>query len=297
MSPKIMVSISCTTYNHEKYIRQCLEGFLIQQCSFDFEILIHDDASSDKTQKIIVEYQEKYPTIIKPYFQSQNQWSQGVRGMNAKFNFSRAKGKYIALCEGDDYWIDPHKLQKQVDYLEANENYVITGHDRLVVNEENEIIELEEAKSGELYTQCILFRNVLKDDYLRNNLRIINGDTFLIYYLQNFGKTRILNFAGSVYRVHAAGIWSMVSKEKRAIDAIDSLYEMKKFFGQNRYKKALSEVDVAIIDKKIYFLLNSDHFKKSDVFKLLLQAVRYKQINQIKSLVLILAHTFLKFKI
>lgn len=120
MSDKILVSVCSITYNHEPYIRQCLEGFIMQQCDFKFEVLIHDDASTDGTQEIIKEFQEKYPDIIKPIFQTENQWSKGIRGITAKFNFPRAKGKYIALCEGDDYWTDPLKLQKQVDFLEEN---------------------------------------------------------------------------------------------------------------------------------------------------------------------------------
>ena len=123
-----LVSISCITYNHAPYIRQCLDGFLMQECDFEYEILIHDDASTDGTSEIIREYQEKYPEIIKPIIQTENQWSQGVRGMMARFNFPRAKGKYIALCEGDDYWTDPLKLQKQVNLLEANYNSVICFH-------------------------------------------------------------------------------------------------------------------------------------------------------------------------
>src|SRR5690554_4131282 len=131
-----LVSISCITYNHAPYIRQCLEGFLMQQCDFEYEILIHDDASTDGTSDIIREYQEKYPNIIKPIIQTENQWSQGVRGIMARFNFPRAKGKYIALCEGDDYWTDPLKLQKQVDFLEENENYSFCFHDAIILNQD-----------------------------------------------------------------------------------------------------------------------------------------------------------------
>ena len=123
----ILVSICCITYNHEDYIRQCLDGFLIQETSFQFEILIHDDASTDKTSEIIREYELKYPEIIKPIYQTVNQYSKGVRPIN-KFNFERARGKYIALCEGDDYWTDPLKLQKQVDFLEENEDCSLCFH-------------------------------------------------------------------------------------------------------------------------------------------------------------------------
>lgn len=122
MGKDILVSISCATYNHESYIRQCLEGFVMQKTNFEFEILIHDDASTDGTTTIIREYVDKYPNLIKPIFQTENQYSKGVP-ISQTYNWPRARGKYIALCEGDDYWTDPYKLQKQVDFLEANPEY------------------------------------------------------------------------------------------------------------------------------------------------------------------------------
>ena len=115
---EIMVSIVCTTYNHEKYIRDALEGFVSQKTSFPFEILVMDDASNDGTANIIHEYEKKYPDLIKPVYQEVNQYSQGLKP--GKQNRDRAIGKYIALCEGDDYWIDDHKLQKQVNYMEVH---------------------------------------------------------------------------------------------------------------------------------------------------------------------------------
>ena len=144
---KPLVSISCITYNHSRFIKQCLDGFLMQQTDFDFEVLIHDDASTDGTQEIIKAYQENYPEIIKPILQSENQYSKGVRGINSTFNYSRAQGKYIALCEGDDYWTDPLKLQKQVDFLEANKEYSLCYHrvnleiNGIVDTDENDITE------------------------------------------------------------------------------------------------------------------------------------------------------------
>lgn len=113
-----LVSICCVTYNHAPYIRECLDGFLMQQTDFAFEILVYDDASTDQNQDIIREYQCKYPDLILPILQKENQYSKGIEV--GRFNFNRAQGRYIALCEGDDYWIDPLKLQKQVDYLEKN---------------------------------------------------------------------------------------------------------------------------------------------------------------------------------
>lgn len=131
---EIKVSISCTVYNHEKFLVKTLEGFLKQKTNFAFEVLIHDDASTDGSVKIIKEYAEKYPNIIKPYYQKENQYSK-KNGIIGKIQIERALGKYIAICEGDDYWIDPNKLQIQVDYLDAHDECTFCCHSGIFVDE------------------------------------------------------------------------------------------------------------------------------------------------------------------
>ena len=118
-----VVSVICCTYNHEPYIRQCLEGFMMQKTDFPFEVLVHDDASTDNTSSIVKEFEAKFPDIIKPIYQLENQYHKKIDILTT-YLFSRAKGRYIALCEGDDYWTDPLKLQKQVDFLEQNPLYI-----------------------------------------------------------------------------------------------------------------------------------------------------------------------------
>lgn len=115
----VKVSVFCTTYNHEKFLRKCLDGFVMQKTNFKFEVIVHDDASTDGTKKIIEEYVEKYPDIIIPIYQLQNQYSQGVE-INDDIIFPLSKGKYIALCEGDDFWCDENKLQLQFDFMESH---------------------------------------------------------------------------------------------------------------------------------------------------------------------------------
>lgn len=121
MNNEIIISICCTAYNHEKYIAQTIESFIMQKCSYRFEIVIHDDASTDQTLEIIKKYESQYPNLINAIYQNSNQHSQGVN-INNEFMYPITKGKYIAFCEGDDYWIDPYKLQKQVDYLEEHQD-------------------------------------------------------------------------------------------------------------------------------------------------------------------------------
>ena len=126
MNEDIKLSIVCITYNHERFIRDCLEGFIMQKTNFPFEILINDDASMDKTADIIREYETKYPDLFRCVYQTENQW--GKKDVWNDILFPMVRGKYVALCEGDDYWTDPLKLQKQVDFMETHPDFSICFH-------------------------------------------------------------------------------------------------------------------------------------------------------------------------
>lgn len=117
----IKVSVVCTAYNHAKYIEKTLDGFVMQKTNFDFEVIVHDDASTDNTAEIIKEYANKYPNLIIPILQSENQYSKKIDILKT-YIACHIKGKYMALCEGDDYWTDSYKLQAQYDALENNPN-------------------------------------------------------------------------------------------------------------------------------------------------------------------------------
>ncbi len=215
-----LVSISCITYNHAPYIRQCLDGFLSQKTNFDFEIVIHDDASKDGTSEIILEYATKYPTKIFPLIQKENQYSKGLRGMMARFNFPRCKGKYIAICEGDDFWTDETKLQKQVDFLEQNPTFSMCFHnvnwlyDLQKSNANVNYVEDKEYSINELFlkwiapTSSIVFHNkvVPKITEIALDKRVLNGDIIIVLSAFEFGKVKGFSNSMSTYRIHENGV-------------------------------------------------------------------------------------------
>lgn len=127
---KPLVSIRCLVYNHEHYLRQCLDGFIMQKTNFAFEAIVHDDVSTDNSVAIIREYAEKYPDIIKPIYETENQYSKNNGSLDRIINEAiHHEVKYIAFCEGDDCWTDPYKLQKQVDFLESHPDYILSHSD------------------------------------------------------------------------------------------------------------------------------------------------------------------------
>lgn len=219
---QIIVSISCITYNHAPYIRQCLDGFLMQQTNFAYEVLIHDDASTDGTTEIIKEYEAKYPDIIKPIYEDENQWVKGRRG-SAVFNFPRAKGKYIALCEGDDYWTDPLKLQKQVCFLEKHQECSLCCHQYDMLSSENIVksdnmfdgvcFDLQEyisSKQWIIQPLTILFRKSCFDlqEYAKYGYA---KDVTLFYYLLTKGNAYRMPDNMGVYRLHLNGVFSSLN--------------------------------------------------------------------------------------
>ena len=217
------VSIICCTDNHEPYIRDALNSFLAQKTNFPIEILIHDDASTDNTAAIIKEYEEAYPHIIKPIFQKDNQQNKGIDIQ--QIIYERARGKYIAICDGDSFWIDEYKLQRQYDYLEKTKNCVLSVHAGKVVGVDGKQIddigspskmsrfydmeELIKRDSTLFVTNSLFFRaNVVKN---RPSLFMNTPatDYVLILYLSLFGQVHYMRDVMSCCRVGASEPWSV----------------------------------------------------------------------------------------
>ena len=255
---KIMVSICILTYNHSKYIRKSLDSIIDQKVQFCFEILIHDDASTDRTSDIIKEYENIYPEIIKPIYQKNNKFSIEGGGMNIRYNFPRAKGKYIAMCEGDDYWIDPLKLQKQVDFLEENSDFVLCFHPCtfLIEKDQSEDQLVEQSLESIDYdytvfnllskwnipTASLVFRNTI-DQYPKWFSEVASGDIALVMLLFEKGKFKLLKERMSVYRISGNGV-SQFHSGYRMIHYRALLYsKLNEFFNYMHEKEIYDALD------------------------------------------------------
>lgn len=217
-----MISIICHTFNHEKYIGEAITSFLKQNTVYSFEIIIHDDASTDNTVSIIKLFQEKYPHIIKLILQDENKYSKKIN-IWTNFTFPASKGKYIAICEGDDYWTDENKLQKQVDFLEQNKKYVVCWTDYLNFNgtefKENdfgfkqEIVTIDFNNIFNPYCTysltTVFLKSALDMELLRSLKRI--KDNSLYTLLLRTGDGAFLNYKTAVYRIHEGGVYSLKS--------------------------------------------------------------------------------------
>jgi glycosyltransferase involved in cell wall biosynthesis len=231
---KPMVSICCMTFNHEKYLQQCLDGFVMQKTTFPFEILVHDDASTDKTAEIVKEYEVKYPHLFRCVYQKENQFAK----QNTLFNIllPMASGKYIALCEGDDYWTDQFKLQKQIDFLENHHEFSMSCHNIEVngnvfqasyIKNVKEFYTAKELASGEIAisTLSIVFRNY-KLTYPDFFSKTPVGDFPLFVLLSQYGRIKYFPEIMGVRRVHENGLWSAADKSTKLSYLLITVYYM-----------------------------------------------------------------------
>ena len=277
-SDELIVSIWCMAYNQEQYLRQCLDGFVMQETNFRFEAIIHDDASTDATTAIIREYEEKYPDIIKPIYEKENQYSKYDDSLD-RIMCDSCKGKYIAFCEGDDFWIDPYKLQKQVDILENFPECSVSFCKVMDVSKKgtklntfhptgssihNGIIKIDEFLKyqygkGEwvFQTSCYVMRRVFLDECVHSEFykNHPTGDEPLVIEYLLRGNGYYINDVSSCYRVQSGGHTSMtksnpelaISFQKRMIEAITVLDKNTKYQYHN-YIKSRKLIGLFYID-------------------------------------------------
>lgn len=252
-----LVSICCITYNHCDFIRQCLDGFLMQKTDFAFEIIVHDDASTDGTTDIVKEYEMKYPKLFKVIIQKENQYSKGVNILSNVFGC--ATGKYIAYCEGDDYWTDPLKLQKQLDFLENNPTYIMCSHRYDSYFQLSDSFDYNLDDNSRSYSLDLLLDggwlfHPLTVMFKRNTLEEspyydckIWMDAVLFYFLLKRGPGYYLSDNMAVYRVHNSGVWSGINNHSKMLmeyKARLAIYEVDRSDDAARYIKAQFSKDI-----------------------------------------------------
>ena len=227
-----MVSVFCSVYNHKKYITQCLDSLVRQKTTFHYEIIVKDDASTDGTSDIIRAYHEKYPEKIVPLILEENHLQRGLGHVAFERAFNMMRGKYIAMCEGDDFWTDENKLQKQVDFMESHPEYSLCGHAAYYADEDGALIQgkyfRNKNHSGELTTEeiilswsmatcSLLYRKECRTDVtfpFQGNC--INSDYALMVYMALKGKVYYLDELMSAYRISCSG--SVTQKQRQNKD-------------------------------------------------------------------------------
>lgn len=285
----LMVTIRCITYNHEPYIRQCLEGFIMQKTNFRFEAIVHDDASTDETANIIREYAEKYPDIIKPIFETENQYSK-LDGSIQRIMSEHIHGKYVAMCEGDDYWIDPLKLQKQVDFLESNPKYSMCAHNAFVFYQQKNDVCLfnKTSYSGELSvhdaihawkipTASILVLSEIAKEYPSWLAVIYSGDYSLILRTLLKGKIYLNSDIMSVYRVSYVGYSASALYKGKNIFMLEQRQILLESFLRGTGGMFAMEIEskISSLKEEIIFQQYKDNRK---ILRLLFTPIFYKKL-------------------
>ena len=288
-----LVSICCTAYNHEPFIAAALDGFLMQKTNFSFEVIIHDDCSADGTVKIIKEYQQKYPEIIKPIFQSENQYSKGVRAILQAFVYPKCSGKYIALCEGDDYWIDKNKIQMQVNFLEENHGYAMCyTKTKLFVQEKNKILwqtygsaisSFEDLlqNGNKIPALTVCYRKDIALQYVQEinpfQKKWLMGDYPMWLYIASKAKIKFINKETSVYRILKESA-SHSENMQRNFAFSKSTYEIREFYSQKESVpiEKWNEVRQMFLINWNFLLINVDKNEYRKNIQML-----YKQLDKV----------------
>lgn len=241
-----MVTIHCATYNHEPYLRQCLDGFVMQKTNFAFEAIVHDDASTDGTANIIREYAAKYPDIIKPIYETENQYSKKDGSIRRIMDDATCKTtKYIALCEGDDYWTDPLKLQRQFDFMEANPEYGLVYTKAIVYNQ-----------ASNKYTSTIgkPYNNDIADIILKNPIPTLTvmfrKDIFFKYSEEVKPQTK--NWKMGDYPMW---IYCSIKSKIKFIDLTTAVYrELSESASHSKNYKMMFDFKLSVLDIQLFYI-------------------------------------------
>lgn len=246
------------TYNHEKFIAEAIDGVIMQKTDFPFELVIGEDCSTDNTRAICIEYQKKYPDIIKLRL---NETNEGMM-LNWINNISCGQGKYIALCDGDDYWTDPCKLQKQFDFMEANPDFALCSHSAYTlmcgqldenIGMERDVLTTEDIirKDWGLLTASLFFR---KDAHKTPDwyYTVRNGDYALQLIVSLSGKIKFLPEYMAVYRQHLGGMSSVLKPLNQTAWMVYLLHAFDRYTNHG-FKKVIVERIKRMFNIQIYY--------------------------------------------
>ena len=254
------VSVCITTYQHAAFIKKCVTSALDQKTNFPIEIIIGEDESTDGTREICIEYAKKYPDKIRLFLHSRKNVifiNNNPSGrFNLLWNLHHAKGKYIAWIDGDDYWTDPFKLQKQVDFLETNPEYSMSCTNFSVVDKKGNLIEetgwnlkkqnqeITHLQMLEFYTPKTLTtvcrKQALPKKFPEHSLKCPNGDSFFFSFISQSGPAKFQNINTGCYRVNTGGIWSMKTELKQNEMKYTTFIQLKKVFTKPEEQKAIN---------------------------------------------------------
>lgn len=284
-----VVSVCMITYNHEPYIAEAIEGVLMQQTDFPIELVIGEDCSTDRTREICLEYQRKHPELIRLLLNEKN------IGMMPNFvqTLQACRGKYVALCEGDDYWTDPLKLQKQVDFLEQNPEFIGSFHDCIIYNENDKSSHLRIGEriintqpdlasiiiQNNLATASLVFRNTLNPDFFPSWYNsVAKGDYALVVLLAEYGPFKYINAPMSVYRLHTGGVWSQLKRLQTVQHDLHFYNCLYSHFTDKTIKNIISAKR-----KNVYYKYAIEYIKSGNLFnslKYLLQSYPFSSTDR-----------------
>ena len=298
-----LVSMCCITFNHEKFISKALDSMLTQETDFPFEIIIRDDCSTDKTRDIIQKYAEKFPNIIRTILEAENQYSKGINPFFPAY--AKAKGKYVTILEGDDYWRDKLKLQKQVGFLEKNNEYILSYHNSIIVDESDHQTSEKKNPSPADYTQeamlcgevliltnTVMFRKV--DNITAEHLDgILNADTVLWHLLGHHGKSKYQEeITYAAYRTHSGGVWSNLNQFTQFEKSLLIRKHLRSLLKDNtKLKKRLTNKIHYHFANWLYKSFTSMDIK---LFKNILQQLREEKDISIIKVFILIPKVFLK---
>jgi len=306
-----MVSIVCMCYNHVDYIEGALCGIFIQETNFPFEVLIHDDASTDGSADVIRRFEARYPSVIRATYQTENQYSQGrPQGISMR---KQCRGRYLCSCEGDDFWIVAYKLQRQFDYMEQHPEVGLCYHSVYLLDVRTQTIQFVGADEGESVTKISVDEIMANrgsrlhtvSNFVRNeNMDVLNrsvegftvGDVFLKMYFALQSQVVVLGFTGAVYRKFTNGSWSDRTLGSGFEDhSLKMILYVDQFYGYHRHLPNASKIGVVLQ----FYMLQILHFNSGGMHFLRCFYTVFKSIknySRTKLLVMLLVVYFTKIK-